>query len=182
MNSFFNVTSADYKEVDRFARQWTGAQGFYAQGAPPRSMVQAARAGLLEWDMKQWNRTVQRFAALTPTKVASVVRQMAMWLLARCRARTPVGDPARWSPYWQDKVPQGYVGGTARAGWHLEGEDYTGDQPRAWVVNAVPYIVMLEFGWSKIAPQGMLRISLRELKREMNRRLKVAVTPPRSSE
>ncbi|VEB42983.1 Uncharacterised protein [Chromobacterium violaceum] len=33
----------------------------------------------------------------------------------------------------------------------------------AWLVNPMPYAVKLEYGWSKQAPAGMVRLTLAEI-------------------
>ena len=51
--------------------------------------------------------------------------------------------------------------GAARAGWSIGWRGHEGNR-HAVISNSVPYIVYLEFGWSKQAPKGMVRISLAE--------------------
>lgn len=41
--------------------------------------------------------------------------------------------------------------------------DLSGSNPSIEVTNAVEYIMMLEFGWSDQAPEGMVRTSIREM-------------------
>lgn len=52
-------------------------------------------------------------------------------------------------------------GGRARAGWYIRKKKV------GWIVgNRVEYIVRLEYGHSKQAPSGMVRIALKELSRD----------------
>jgi hypothetical protein len=53
--------------------------------------------------------------------------------------------------------------GRARAGW--QGEHDRQDQHKATftISNNVPYIIFLEYGHSKQAPSGMVRITMQEL-------------------
>lgn len=117
-------------------------------------------------------------------RLDEVVRGTLLDLSSRVIRRTPVGDPSAW----KDPPPPGYVGGTARGNWQATinqpavGEiarvDKTGSATIAdvaqmteaasgqvfYLTNNVPYISRLEFeGWSRQAPEGMVRISLTEL-------------------
>lgn len=95
----------------------------------------------------------------------------------------------------QGLLPKGYVGGRFRANWQYgDGqmpEGTIGDPkgtswPQAaavtgklaaqiantarfggtyWLVNNLPYSIPLEYGWSKQAPNGMVRITAQEFKR-----------------
>jgi len=122
---------------------------------------------MLRWEMEAFHREMKRFTEAMGPAIGTMVAQWAHWLLAQVVFRTPIGNPILWQN--PGAAPPGYVGGTARNGWHMEDEKYTGSSPHASVVNSVPYIVMLEFGWSKQAPKGMLRISLKELRAEVRK-------------
>ncbi len=39
--------------------------------------------------------------------------------------------------------------------------------PYVELINGVPYIIYLEYGWSQSAPAGMLRVSMREMRGEL---------------
>ncbi len=57
--------------------------------------------------------------------------------------------------------------GMARSGWRLE---VASDNPLVMrIVNAVPYSLYLEYGWSKQAPAGMLRVSILEFADRLRR-------------
>jgi len=66
--------------------------------------------------------------------------------------------------------------GTARAAWRLNGSDPSGPTPepsgsgdelRYRISNSVKYIIYLEYGWSKQAPTGMVRVTLRGFARRL---------------
>ena len=59
--------------------------------------------------------------------------------------------------------------GAARAGWQL---DWNSDFTEGVLFNTVPYIVYLEFGSSKKAPSGMLRVSLNEMALQLRKATK----------
>lgn len=53
--------------------------------------------------------------------------------------------------------------GTARAGWKRFPEGLSEPGTTQWVYNGVPYIVRLEYGSSRQAPEGMARITAAEM-------------------
>lgn len=52
--------------------------------------------------------------------------------------------------------------GTARAGWQRFPEGPSEPGTTQWIFNDVPYILKLEFGSSRQAPEGMARITAAE--------------------
>jgi hypothetical protein len=54
--------------------------------------------------------------------------------------------------------------GHAQSGWQLKPKTDTPDDYQVLILNIVSYIVFLEFGWSKQAPKGMVRISMEEMR------------------
>ena len=137
---------------------------------PRRGKVQRARATLLQWEEAGFQAAIQDYIRTTGEEVTGLVARLAWTLLGKVIARTPVGEASQWAN--PERAPQGYVGGTAKRGWHISDEKYIGDHPYAVISNAVFYIVFLEFGWSRQAPEGMLRISMRELRNEMRAKLR----------
>lgn len=123
-----------------------------------------------EWHVDKFNAEVAAMAQQVPMRTAALVQQMALWLLAKARARTPVGNPSLWQN--PDAAPPGYSGGNARQGWHISDADYSGESAYAVVANDVEYALRLEYGWSSQAPAGMLRPAMTELKRYARMRLK----------
>ena len=63
--------------------------------------------------------------------------------------------------------------GRAKSGWKildLENKEFF----VKWrIVNSVPYIIALEFGWSLQAPFGMVRVSLDNFSKDIENQLKV---------
>lgn len=59
--------------------------------------------------------------------------------------------------------------GRARGGWQIESSETAGGGIHIEIFNSVPYIIYLEFGWSTQAPRGMVRISLAQFARNMQR-------------
>ncbi len=123
------------------------------------------------------------------SRIDEVIRGTLLDMTRKVIFRTPVGNPS----LWQDPPPPGYVGGTARGNWQAtignpaQGElnrtDQNGQSTVAdaapmteaapgnvyYLTNNVPYIERLESGaWSSQAPQGMVRVTLSELGRDID--------------
>ena len=62
---------------------------------------------------------------------------------------TPVGKPETWS----SPPPIDYTPGQLKGSWRLEFESTTS----AVLYNPVIYATRIEYGWSRQAPEGMLR-------------------------
>lgn len=60
--------------------------------------------------------------------------------------------------------------GNARDGWNIDGDA---------IVNMVPYVQYLEFGWSQQAPNGMVRVTLAEVPQLIQKYL--AEHPPKKN-
>ena len=65
----------------------------------------------------------------------------------------------------QDRTP--VDAGNARSGWQLVTVVDSVREKHLRIINIVPYVAYLEYGWSKQAPAGMVRITLLELERRM---------------
>ena len=136
---------------------------------------------------------------LLPEELLKFTKALSLSVYRGVMEKTPVGNPT----YWKNPrgAPKGYVGGHARMNWQislskptrkvLEGVDPTGfgaeamalfglsnarPYQRIWIVNNVPYILVLENGrgpdergimrGSTQAPQGMLGVTLQEIRRD----------------
>lgn len=60
--------------------------------------------------------------------------------------------------------------GTARASWTLRFDEESAEVVKAAIVNSTHYAIYLEYGHSKQAPKGMVRITLAELAQEIRNR------------
>lgn len=110
-----------------------------------------------------------------------VVRKVALGIHRDIVLGTPVGNP----DLWKGPAPAGYVGGRARASWGVglnryelveaDITDKSGTQTilraaarlntyrpgdSVWIGSGLPYMERLEFGWSRQAPAGMVRIAI----------------------
>ena len=125
----------------------------------------------LEWSLDRFNRFIDRFVKSTGISGPLVVRRYATMALSKIVARTPVDTGvarAGWSAAGEALgVPVPPPGPRANAAnidlgeyeEHMEGE-------RLFIrfANNVHYILPLEYGWSRQAPLGMVRITLAELR------------------
>lgn len=126
----------------------------------------------IEWSNEKFNKFIQDFIKQTGADTSLVLRKFMFDLMNRVIARTPVAT------------------GRARAGWSAAGnalgikmpkpnrrkpgdpafdvgeyeEQLDGPKQFIRVANNVDYILPLEYGWSKQAPAGMVRISMAELR------------------
>lgn len=123
---------------------------------------------------------VRKFIEKTKLNKEIVVKKVLFDLDRSLVLKTPVGDPK----YWKSPPPKGYVGGRARANWQYgesainytttDAIDKSGSASIARVVgsisekasgkvhyltNSLPYIKRLEDGWSRQAPNGMVKLT-----------------------
>ena len=117
-------------------------------------------------------------------KARDVVRLSSLKLLESIDQKSPVGDPDTWA----SPAPAGYTGGQFRANWNysigspdlsvIANKDPSGGESmrrasdtkymlgeKIFISNSLPYAYRLEYeGWSKQAPEGMVRISVIEFR------------------
>lgn len=120
---------------------------------------------------------LKAFANKSSDNMRLATKKVLIDIGTRIIERTPVGDATLWS----SKPPPGYVGGRARGSW-LYGlntpatKESTLIDPSGavtlakitsdidpvpglhYITNSLPYIVALENGYSKQAPQGMVAL------------------------
>jgi hypothetical protein len=115
---------------------------------------------------------VSNFIEKTKANADVVVRKFALEALSRLVMKTPVrtgcargnwnvsiGEPD--ASYDLDKTdPQG--DSTISEGLSVV-EQALATGPSIFITNNLPYIMALEYGWSKQAPAGMLRVTVQEL-------------------
>lgn len=137
---------------------------------------------------------ISKFVQKAKANARAVERKVVLDLGTAIVMRTPVGDPSNW----KTPAPEGYVGGRARGSWqYAQGgpatvEPGTIDEsgqvsigritagvlasPGAqvhFVTSTVPYIRRLEYeAWSKQAPEGMVRLSVEEYARFIDKAIK----------
>lgn len=119
--------------------------------------------------MSTFTIALDAFAKEAPDKARTVVRKVAQEAGARVVLRSPV-DTGRFRANWAagvgapnltttlatDKAGQGTIAKLTSAALRWDGE---GD---IYVTNSLPYAQRLEYGYSKQAPAGMVRITVAE--------------------
>ena len=124
---------------------------------------------------------IKDFVKTVKVREEVVVRKLAFGLLEGVVKMSPVGNPELWK-----RPVKGYVGGRFRANWQvginapvvgtLETKDKSGSATLAkgrqvlsgvkagggiiYITNNLPQAVPLEFGHSKQAPVGMVRVTV----------------------
>lgn len=114
---------------------------------------------------------IQQFAEKTNRNINQVRRGVALDLFTQIIQRTPV-DTGRARSNWQttintpasgnlssfDRNGSNALSQAARIAATADGDD------TIWLVNNLPYIIRLEYGYSDQAPQGMLRLSVQQFR------------------
>lgn len=114
--------------------------------------------------LRPFKNDLKKLAQILDVNLGTVVRKVAFDLHAKIVLRTPV-DTGRARAGWDITVsdPTQYLPPPGQYGdkGPPSGVEIHGDQP-VYVVNNVEYIEALEYGHSKQAPAGMVRISIVE--------------------
>lgn len=97
----------------------------------------------------------------TPKQIAEAMDIIAIFILSRVIKRTPIENPATDEMVailrWDMSVDRS----GAAIQWNIT-NDATGG-------SGYPYVVALEYGWSDQAPKGMIRITIDEMRAEMDK-------------
>lgn len=99
----------------------------------------------------QWRRNFEKEAYRISKKCDAIILKSATQWLEIVKARTPIGHP--WE--WVHPPTKKYVPGALRQSWNLRIEGNS-----IFIENLQPYAHRVEYGWSKQAPEGMLRRSI----------------------
>jgi hypothetical protein len=126
----------------------------------------------IEWSTKKFNQFLQDFIKQTNADTSLVLRKFMFDLMTRVIYRTPVATGrarAGWTAAGNAlgiKIPKPNRRAPGDAAFDLGEyeEKLTGPKQFIRVANNVDYILPLEYGWSKQAPAGMVRISMAELR------------------
>lgn len=135
----------------------------------------------VEYSLAGFNTFLRRLRGRTQRGAALLVQKVALDALYRIILRNPVRtgrSRAAWTLYPEaagvpspaPTIPAGVTAAEASAG-QAEGralgryrEMLSGPRPFVEIVNGVWYVVGLEYGMSRQAPQGMVRVSLAEIR------------------
>ena len=122
-------------------------------------------------NLGQFNREIDAFAKKIPGKAILLQKKVALEALRRLVSKTPV-DTVRARGNWQVTIGEPATGQVERldingAETIKEGLAAIADLPAyqvVWISNNVDYIERLEHGHSKQAPEGMLAVTVEELR------------------
>lgn len=104
-------------------------------------------------DYAEWVKSFDGNIKIVINTDMKILHEACEILFARIMHDTPIGNPHLWKPpYW----PKNYTPGTLKAAWRIEHH-----QDSVVIHNDEPYAYRVETGWSGQAPQGMLRINLK---------------------
>jgi hypothetical protein len=114
-----------------------------------------------------FSQTLASFAADTPKQADQIYRKIVLGLGSLIVYGSPV-DTGRFRANWQfgvDKAPSGDLTKTDKSGAATIGGFATAlpanpTQHVLYLANNLPYARRLEYGWSKQAPGGMVRVSM----------------------
>jgi len=130
----------------------------------------------LQDNVQDFNRLLNEAMERLPQHANTIKRKMALEVLGRVARRSPV-DTGRFRGNWQvgiNRRPTGEVGvgGAAAAAPAAIAQGATQlaiVQPGQdiWITNNVPYAEQLEFGSSWQAPEGVLAVTLAEVREGM---------------
>ena len=111
---------------------------------------------------------LEKFAKKAGNNAAAVVKKVAIDMFSQVVIRTPV-DTGRARGNWQVtfNTPAAgtidYVDPSGRnTQAQISGKLSGWKQGDIWMTNNLPYARRLEYGWSKQAPSGFVRITVRE--------------------
>ena len=120
----------------------------------------------IAWNNEQFNQFISAFAEEADIAAEDVVKKMAFDLLSRIVLRMPVATGrarAGWSAAGTALGVTVPTSGASRQGDSGYGESFGADEKAIFMTNRVNYVVYLEFGSSRQAPLGMVRVSMLEL-------------------
>ena len=145
---------------------------------PQATLPPQLRGKAIRVETKKLVKALHKVRKKFNVETGKLLRMTTFDLLGRVIKKTPVQfGRARggWLPYAVAKGMAVSAAGEKAAQGMNEGsftEKLTGTFKYIDIVNSVPYIIMLEFGTSKQAPEGMVRVSMREITSGLQRALK----------
>lgn len=127
--------------------------------------------------MGSWSIPLDELARRANARIETVGRKITFELFNAIQLRSPV-DTGRFRGNWQ-------LGNGAMAEGIVESNDPSGSAASAeaakalaiklggtvYFTNSLPYAQQLEYGYSKQAPSGMVRLTIRELRAIVNQAL-----------
>ena len=144
--------------------------------------------------MSRFSQAVAAWSKKTGEDVGDIVIASVTDLSRRIIQRTPVGNPDLWA----SPPPPGYTGGQAKGNWFasigapshqvdfsikaknaarpMKRDEHIRQNAAGniyYLTNNLPYIRRIEYeGWSSQAPQGMVRVSVAEFNRSIEKAIR----------
>ena len=119
-------------------------------------------------DTQKFNKGLEKYLATYEKKnVHEGIKKVAFALLGMVMKKTPV-DTGRARAGWYpaaEKLNIPTSGSSKKEGSYKE--DFAGKEQSVTITNRVNYIQSLEFGTSQQAPEGMVRVSMREISKKI---------------
>jgi hypothetical protein len=111
-------------------------------------------------NFKQWNQWQAKEVKAVVKLNQEIIEEAADEFKKRVEHKTPLGDPT----LWKHKAPPGYTPGHLKDSWEIDKSFNKNAITQAIVYNTAVYAHVIEGGLhSKQAPQGMMRITIKEL-------------------
>lgn len=148
-------------------------------------MGRAASAEIaIQFEMAEFERALQKYIEAYPQNLVQAVKTVAFDLERGIKKRTPV-DTGRLRSSFHTVVP----GKTDNFSYAVKGKTYDGAlsekpaDPSTGVIEAIvgtntEYAGIIESGTSLQAPQGMVRVSIAELRGKLERAVRFATERP----
>ena len=117
---------------------------------------------------RQFTSDLRRFNDKVEMDVAAFRRRVTLGLKEKIERRTPV-DTGRLRGSWavSDGKPSPYIPSRQVTGLGPVEASFSNPFESSFITSNLPYTIRVEFGYSKQAPQGMVRISMAEMITEM---------------
>tara|TARA_R110000765_G_scaffold141381_3_gene242249 strand:+ start:693 stop:1079 length:387 start_codon:yes stop_codon:yes gene_type:complete len=117
---------------------------------------------------RQFSSDLSRFADQIEGGMAVFRRRVILGLKEKVERKTPV-DTGRLRASWaaSDSTPSTYAPSKGASGLGPIEGSFSEAFDISYLVSNLPYAAVIEFGGSKQAPQGMVRVSLAELETEL---------------
>jgi hypothetical protein len=117
---------------------------------------------------QQFKIDLRRFADKVELDMGTFRRRVTLDVKQKVERKTPVDQgTARASWAVSDGSPSSFVPAKGQAGIGPVEASFSKPFDISFVTSNLPYIIPLEFGSSKQAPQGMVRIALAEVETEL---------------
>lgn len=125
---------------------------------------------------KDFSKKVLEIQARSGVAMEAFLRVVMVKLLKKVLYKTPVDTGrarAAWTPFLESEnvlvtytgTAEGVLSGIEKGEFEIK----KGKNPSILVVNGVNYSIQLEYGSSRKAPEGMVRVSMREIISELER-------------